>query len=255
MLNRDGSIKIEHKFERIYSNYSENLLMAQSDMQNVYIDLKGNIILKTSAAAVDEFIDSVAACAFFNEEDKTYEYGYLSLDTGNKINKDVFYSAKAFSDGYGVCCVKSTGLFGFIKADGTYFIEPKYESAGSFKNGYAPVRVKDKWGFIDKKGDMVIEPKFENVGFFDENGLAKVFVNENWGVIDTTGEFVISPKYEEFNDFKDGYAVVYNGEGYGVIDQKGNYIVKPEYENIYEHNQGLFAVKKDNKWGFANTLR
>jgi len=252
VLDKNGEVVIDYTFERIYSDYSENLLMAQSDQQNVYIDMKGNIVLKTNAAAIDEFFSSVAACAFYNEEDQTYEYGYVSLETGDVINSEVLYSAKAFSEGYGVCCVKETGLYGYIKPDGTYFIEPKYQNAGSFRNGYAPVYIDGKWGYINTKGEMAIEPQYDNVGFFNEDGYAKVCVGEDWGAIDTTGKFIVEPAYEEFNDFKEGYSVVFNGEAYGVVDINGTVVLNFEYDNIYEYNDGLFAVCKDRLWGFAD---
>jgi hypothetical protein len=42
-------------------------------------------------------------------------------------------------------------------------IQPQYDGARDFRNGYASVRKGDKWGVIDDTGKMVIEPKFDDI--------------------------------------------------------------------------------------------
>ena len=42
-------------------------------------------------------------------------------------------------------------------------IEPKFNGARAFKNGFAAVKQGEKWGFIDTKGNWVIEPGYDSV--------------------------------------------------------------------------------------------
>ena len=40
-------------------------------------------------------------------------------------------------------------------------IEPQYEDAKTFGDGYAAVKVDGKWGFINEEGQMVVEPQYD----------------------------------------------------------------------------------------------
>ena len=63
--------------------------------------------------------------------------------------------------------------YGFIDKNGKVVIEPQFDSASNFSEGFACVKKDDKWGFIDKSGKMVIELQFDRVFDFSE-GLWKV---------------------------------------------------------------------------------
>jgi hypothetical protein len=56
---------------------------------------------------------------------------------------------------------------------GTIVIQPIYEKAGDFLNGYAPVCIDKRWGYINTKGDFLVKPKFV-YAFPFSCGLAKV---------------------------------------------------------------------------------
>ena len=84
--------------------------------------------------------------------------------------------------------------WGFINTAGEVVIEIKYDDAGSFGEGLAPVQVGEEWGYINADGEMVIEPQFEDACPFHE-GRAMVHGfddNDDWGYhhINTRGEFV-----------------------------------------------------------------
>ena len=66
-------------------------------------------------------------------------------------------------------------LYGFIDKEGNWIVEPRFESAYSFSEGMAAVRLDDNWGYIDSNGNMVIEPKYKDALGFSE-GLAPVQV-------------------------------------------------------------------------------
>ena len=69
---------------------------------------------------------------------------------------------------------------------GTIVINPQFNSADSFSDGLARVRIGDfttgKWGFIDKTGHYVINPQFNGATSFSD-GLAQVSIGGKWGYI------------------------------------------------------------------------
>lgn len=65
--------------------------------------------------------------------------------------------------------------------------------------------VKTKWGFIDRKGNIVIEPVFDWAYPFSE-GFAGVLMNGQWGFIRSDGTWLLSPAFDEICDFSEGMA-------------------------------------------------
>ena len=80
--------------------------------------------------------------------------------------------------------------FGFKNDKGDTIVEPKYQEAHDFQNGFASVQINDKWGFINSKGKEVIECQYESVyEGFSKYGFARVYQNEyGYLYIDTLGK-------------------------------------------------------------------
>lgn len=139
----------------------------------------------------------------------------------------------------------ATELVGYVDSDGEWEIEPIYNRAYTFREGYAVVMDQnEKYGTIDKNGDWVIEPKFSGMGDFYE-GLA-VAQNEDWlcGYVNYDGEWEIEPEYEFCIDFSGGIALV--GEtniDYVVIDKSGENIIKSnEVQRVYDVWDGYITM-------------
>ena len=83
------------------------------------------------------------------------------------------------------------------------FIAPKYEDAGTFNNGLAPVKQNGKWGYIDTEGKTVIPFQYDIAGLFSE-GFALV------------GNEVAMDPYYQTDESLSAYEL-------GFVDTKGNY--------------------------------
>jgi hypothetical protein len=94
--------------------------------------------------------------------------------------------ASDFKDGFAV--VELNKKYGYLKPDGTYLIEPKFDETWGFENGFARVKLNGKWGFIKPDGTYFIEPKFDMAMVF-KNGFAVVKLKDKWGRLSTTGEY------------------------------------------------------------------
>ena len=82
-------------------------------------------------------------------------------------------------------------------------IAPKYEDAGTFNNGLAPVKQNGKWGYIDTDGKTVIPFQYDIAGLFSE-GFALV------------GNEVEMDPYYDPDEPLSAYEL-------GFVDTKGNY--------------------------------
>src|SRR5436853_7636780 len=85
-------------------------------------------------------------------------------------------------------------------ANFTWAIEPRFDAAGQFRDGLAPVFTVDggsgKWGFIDRRGQFVIAPQFDEADNF-AGWLAAVLpvasTKGKRGDIDATSVMAIPP--------------------------------------------------------------
>ena len=172
-----------------------------------------------------------------------------------------------------------------------FAVPPRFEYAGRFSGGLAPVSVdRHRYGYIDTSGKFVIEPRFyEARPFHGELALAAAAF-DSWGLIDRAGEFfvkpiyhsmneptpdsggyyltsdvhgnlgllsqdgktVLSPRYNEIGKFSEGLAPVRVGKKFGVIDQSLREVLKPIYDDIKPYSDGLARVKMNGKVGFIN---
>ncbi|HET8734768.1 MAG TPA: WG repeat-containing protein [Anaeromyxobacteraceae bacterium] len=147
----------------------------------------------------------------------------------------------------GLIAVRLDGLWGFVDASGRAVIPLRYDHAGDFSGGLAPVTVEGgRCGYVDRAGTMAIPARFRACHVFS-GGLARVdlaadvFDGERVAFIDRAGRTVIvgaeaSPPFDSAADFADGLAAVGaggpphlagDGAWLGYVDGSGRYVWKP----------------------------
>ena len=107
---------------------------------------------------------------------------------------------------------------------------PSSAPAADFSEGYAAIKVGNKWGFMNQKGEYPIQPQFDEVGLFSE-GLVAVKVGIKWGFVDGKGKWVIPPSFDGVGYFSEGLAAAKIGERWGFINKKGETAIKPQFQD------------------------
>jgi len=105
-----------------------------------------------------------------------------------------------------------------------------------------------KWGYKNQKGAVVIQPAYDEAFQFSE-GFACVEKNEKLGYIDMQGNLVIDFVYDCANSFSDGLACVTKNDKTGYIDYSGKYVFEPVFERGTPFKDGKAMIKQDGKWG------
>jgi hypothetical protein len=151
------------------------------------------------------------------------------------------------------------GKAGFIDGKGALVIKANLKNAGRFSENLAPFESKNgKWGYINLDGKIAIEPKFDWALSFRE-GFGLVNVGEKWGFIDSTGKIIIEPQFDAAGGFSEGLAHVQLyllGElpGYkeptkryktGYLDKAGNWAIKPTWEGGDNFDGGMARVDRN----------
>lgn len=100
-----------------------------------------------------------------------------------------------------------------------------YESIDRFSNGLALFRTNGHYGYLERSGQVAIEPTFD-VAFSFINGYAcvgkKINGKVKYGCINTNGIIVVPYTYDSDFHFENGIALVSKNEKLGLIDVFGN---------------------------------
>ncbi|PSB58518.1 WG repeat-containing protein [Chamaesiphon polymorphus] len=143
-----------------------------------------------------------------------------------------------------------------------FAIAPKFDAAGDFSEGLAPVGFRDdtkapdsagnveigSYGYIDRTGKLTIPAQFFEASNFSE-GLAAVRTRSQqdgksslFGYIDKNGKSVIAPQFTSAGKFSGGLAPVIALDGKGYIDRRGQMVFKLKYDSIGDFSEGLAPV-------------
>ena len=137
------------------------------------------------------------------------------------------------------------------KENNVIVIPAKYDFGRKFQNGFAAVKLGDKWGYIDLKGKEICAIKYDYASCFSED-MARVGIRGMYGFIDKTGKEVIPLIYEEAANFNEGFAMVKINDKYGFIDKSGKVSIPFEYDFAGYFFEGLACVVKNGKYGFID---
>lgn len=126
-----------------------------------------------------------------------------------------------FNEGLCAVCEPDMDKVGYIDEKGEYVIEPQFEYAKNFDDGLAPVCKKEngvyKWAYINKDGKNITDYIFDEVTSFTDDGYAAVKVDDKWGYIKRDGSWFLKPQFSHANSFSHGYAAVTLEEGQKIL--------------------------------------
>ena len=148
-----------------------------------------------------------------------------------------------------------TDLWGFARADGSWWIEPVFQQAPSaFYEGLACALDPNGWGlgYIDESGSWAIEPSYFSAGNFSEGLAAVKDESGQFGYINSDGEWVIEPAYVDVRAFSGGLATAavyeYDENGnwtqlvWGYVRPDGTWAIDPVYYDCTSFSGGIATV-------------
>lgn len=170
----------------------------------------------------------------------------------------VFIACK--SDKPTIIPYKKGSKFGFRDANKKVLVEPKYDKAYPFVEGFAIVEVDRNSGFIDESGKEIVPlgkySVFDRYGYSSNfsDGMAKLILSETnkYGFINKTGKEVVPFKYDDAEGFSEGLAAVKLNDKWGFVDKSGNEVISLKYDDVDKFTEGLAKVKLNNKLGYVD---
>ncbi len=139
-------------------------------------------------------------------------------------------------------------------------IKPRFDEAGYFEQGYAPVRISKLFGIIDSLGNEAVPIKYESITNFHE-GLTTASLNGKYGFLNKKGAITIPFIYEDVSQFDNGFANVQKNSKLALMNKQGVVITPFKYIRIENMIGGIAKVCTQNNsdkiqfsdfWGFIN---
>lgn len=156
--NKGKEIKVKYEFINELLQYHEGLARVKNYWKWGFINEKQKWIVKPIFNEARDFHEGLAAVAIEGN------WGFIDKAGNIVINNNIMNSIQTqapfdlvsdFSEG--LAAVKVRGKYGYIDITGNWIIQPIYNEAMPFHNGFARVKFTDNkgWKYIDKNGKTI----------------------------------------------------------------------------------------------------
>jgi hypothetical protein len=225
-----------------------------------YANINGDLIIEAKYKKCIGFSEEGFAAIY---DAKVKQFYFINLKgetlqteiTGFKLIEIFGFGMKGFDDGFAP--VKLNEKWGFLNTDGKLAVPAKYDKVTPFDGGYTPVQRDGKFFVLDKNG---VEFPVEVPGIMDLNNFSEQLASyktagELVGFVDAGGRVVIQAQFISAGDFYGGMAwAKNNAELVGYINPKGNWIIEPQFETgkNFDQESGMARVKTGDRWAYVN---
>jgi len=150
----------------------------------------------------------------------------------------------------GLRLFQSEGKFGFKDEQERLIIPNRYDSLKPFSDKMAGFKLLGKWGYINTDDKIIVNPSFDMAGYFI-NGFAIVAKNKKYGVIDKKGTVRLSLQYDSITPAKDKLLIYLAGKT-GLATAEGKILVEPRYDYLQILSNDQLLVKLDQQFGIIS---
>lgn len=240
ILENNGEILIDSKYDRFVNLNDENLVIGYIKNETYLINLEKKIEKRIDYDNYSKESESTIMVM------KNNKIGYIN-DSGEEIVPLKYDGGFYFSKNRDFIQLKENEEWKLLN---TVTLEEKklpYTDIGEFVEGYMVAEKNQKYGYIDGNGEEKIPFKYTIAENFKE-GIGIVASPNGYGAIDKNGVEIIPLIYDEVYVNK-GYIYVTKDKKIGIFNKGGKEIIPIEYDNlsIVENKRVLF--EKDGKLG------
>lgn len=240
ILENNGEILIDPKYDRFVNLNDENLVIGYIKNETYLINLEKKIEKRIDYDNYSKESENTIMVM------KNNKIGYIN-DSGEEIVPLKYDGGFYFSKNRDFIQLKENEEWKLLN---TVTLEEKklpYTDIGEFVEGYMVAEKNQKYGYIDGNGEEKIPFKYTIAENFKE-GIGIVASPNGYGAIDKNGVEIIPLIYDEVYVNK-GYIYVTKDKKIGIFNKGGKEIVPIEYDNlsIVENERVLF--EKDGKLG------
>jgi|GEM_PF-685791 len=193
-IDKTGKMIIEPKYD-VVKEFDEvgKCAMAKIGSQFYILKSDGSEISVEGVNALKDFNEGIA------EAKKGDKWGYVD-GNGKWLVQPIYNKNNKFEYGYGR--IFSGVKWGAVNTKGDIVIQPKYHRLHVLENGLFSFKESEegKFGIVNSKGEVVVNPSYDDIKDF-KDGFARVKLGDKWGMINRQGKLVIPIQYVRMSDF------------------------------------------------------
>tara|TARA_B110000503_G_scaffold143666_1_gene246804 strand:- start:14 stop:2128 length:2115 start_codon:yes stop_codon:yes gene_type:complete len=281
-MNDSGTIKISAQFTFVES-FSEGLALVGLEDKLGYIDKLGDVVVPFEFEEAYSFKNGIAIVGknqhfgVINRVNRSvvpfkYDfiepfhsnialaaselgYGFIS-SAGKELTSFDFSYATDFYEGYAL--VTKGGKMALLDTSFQVIIAFNYTKLSIPEDSIVIAKGDSLFGLLNLKGDTVLDFQYKRIDDFSDE-LALIQKADQYGYVNKYGKISIPIMYTYslpasiWGKFDKGFARFQRKGKFGVLNTKGQEVSPSIFENLKDYNlKGLFPVKKQEKWGYAN---
>lgn len=156
-IRHDGSYLVQPEYSEMESDDVLNLFIVENSD-----DKWGALSRTTGKEVIPCRYEELQAAGTLVKYKKDGLYGLLS-PTGQQISPAVYKKIGIAAEDLIPVCQKGTWTYLDMAGQTVITLPTKTSDAGTFSNGYAPIRIDGKWGVINKQGQLTVTPQYEKL--------------------------------------------------------------------------------------------
>ncbi|MBN9294378.1 MAG: WG repeat-containing protein [Flavobacteriia bacterium] len=226
-INKEGRFLLKPVFEEVQF-FNDSLFIVSNGEYYGLVNKACDTVLPLTYDEIGRLSQGKAIIAL---DDK---FGYI--DASGKIVIDMKYEVypnyiklAQFTDG--IAKVKLKEKFGAIDLNGKVIIPLTYMNLGAVNSSGIAFTKGKQWGFITPKNVVTIQPVYDYAESFS-NGYAVAELLVQQGVINQKQEWIIPNKYSEVRRFENNFWIAADGARLFLYTLDGKLISEDHYQQI-----------------------
>ena len=247
--------------ERISNAVYFSIIPLNEDLYAVQKEASGNFALMNYQGRLQTAYDFVEIGQFqgdlarVTKQAKGEQVKYAVINSQGLIISD-WYDSVSNRPVNSYFLIKNQGSWGVFSQVGTHFWQEHFQKVKAFDGQLAPALIKDKWGFVQADGTWVIPPRYIDAQPFEGKYAPVNIAPGQWILINRNGKQITSASYDSIRVYAGGaYSLAWQ-QGRGIfLNFNGQALNRNRYEQISPFStSGLAVVRKDSKEVYLNNL-
>ena len=260
-INSSGDFICRESFDEAgYFNYcmelepAEKLAVVKVNDSILYLKDDGTVIRPRKNSNRYQFISQILLDDFGTM--------YASANYGLAMNgqwiifpemkkEDFRYNTSIGGDG--LIKFRKNRKWGFLDTNGRIAIEPRFNDARNFNNGYGIINNDGKWGIINTNGEYILDPQKYDIRKIDAYGFIHITDDRQVGLLDLKGNEILPAKYGWCSSVSgDIIHVVGKDYKHGLMDKNGREILSLIYNELIYYSDNMIYLRRDKEEGYIN---
>jgi len=278
LISEAGQEVIPLNYERL-SFVKRGVVRVQQGEKWGALNTEGKEVIAVKYDSLGEFIEGIAPIklagrfGFIQDNGKVLIEPKLAVEAVSSMRNGIAWLGKGrVNRPQDPVNPVSYRLNGYIRKDGSFIVDGKYESIQGFeavhrnKKGAALAVRQGKTGLLGADGQEILPCEYDEVGreyekvFRTGEGVVRVVKSGKTGYINAKAEFVLPCNYTKVGNFAGIYAAgrgvaeVKQGRKWGAVNAQGKVAIPLRYDfaGMASSNDTLLAVRMGKRWGVIN---